>query len=379
MSKQPQSPKSAGDPPRRLAVYVTSHGFGHLNRVSAVLNLVPVEVPITVRSHPDLFPHWGERLRRPATLEAHVSDVGTIHPPGDSVAVDAVATFERATKVHAEAMSGVEEEARRLRQDDTAVVLSDSSPVPLVAAKLAGLPGYLMANFTWADIYLPHAKVLGPEAERFVAELRRAYRQASGVFRVEPALRMAWLGGMLEPGMVVNPGRNRRVELIKSLGLKPSARLVYLYLGRYGQDGYDWGNLERLSARGIHFVGYHAAPVGPIRNLHVIPAADWTGGDLIASCDVIVAKAGYGTVGEAMACGTPMIYPPRRGFAEFRALDRALRSWKGGVPASTRDFQAFRLGTHLERAFAMKPGRPPFGVDAARTIADHLTRLCHSR
>ena len=108
----------------------------------------------------------------------------------------------------------------------------------------------------------------------------------------------------------------------------------------------------------------------------MIPAADWTGGDLIASCDVLVAKAGYGTICEAMACDTPVIYPPRRGFAEFRALDRALRSWSGGIPASTRDFQSFRIEPHLNRAFNVKPGNPPFGVEGARYIADHLTQLC---
>ena len=46
----------------RLAVYVTSHGFGHLNRTAAVLNQVPAEVPVTIRSHSNLFEHWRERL-----------------------------------------------------------------------------------------------------------------------------------------------------------------------------------------------------------------------------------------------------------------------------------------------------------------------------
>ena len=83
-------------------------------------------------------------------------------------------------------------------------------------------------------------------------------------------------------------------------------------------------------------MGFHPAPVGPMPNMHVVPALDWTGADLAASADAMVAKAGYGTACEAMVAGTPMIYPPRAGFAEHRALDRALRSWGGGVPASAR-------------------------------------------
>ncbi len=63
-----------------LAVYVTSHGFGHLNRSVAVINRMPPQIPVTIRSHPNLFDHWRERLRRPATLEPHISDVGRVEP-----------------------------------------------------------------------------------------------------------------------------------------------------------------------------------------------------------------------------------------------------------------------------------------------------------
>src|SRR5437764_924358 len=38
-----------------LAVYVTSHGYGHLNRTVAVINRMPAEVPVTIRCHPNLF------------------------------------------------------------------------------------------------------------------------------------------------------------------------------------------------------------------------------------------------------------------------------------------------------------------------------------
>src|SRR5579883_347339 len=140
-----------------LAVYVTSHGFGHLNRSVAVINRMPAEIPVTIRSNPDLFDHWRERLRRPATLEPHVSDVGALNPPGDSSTTDGAATLARAAKVHAEAMSKADDEARKLRDERIAAVLCDVTPVPLVAARRAGIPGFLLANFTWAEIYAPHA------------------------------------------------------------------------------------------------------------------------------------------------------------------------------------------------------------------------------
>jgi hypothetical protein len=357
---------------------VTSHGFGHLNRTTAVVNRIPPSIPVSIRSHPNLFDRWRERVTRPVEFQPYVSDVGVVSPPGDSSVTDGAATLAMAARVHGEAMARLDDEVAWLRERGIAAVLCDAPAVPLVAARRAGVPGYLMANFTWADIYAPYARALGGDAVRLVAELRRAYRHAAGLFRIEPALRMAWLGPAIPVGMVVNQGRNRREELARQLGLTRRNRLVYFYVGRYGQDNLGWARLERLASRGIHFVSYDPAPVGRLENLHVVPSAAWPGGDLIASCDAVVAKAGYGTACEAMASGTPMIYPPRRGFAEFRPLDRALRAWRGGLPVSSRDFQALRLDRALERALQIDPGPPPLPSDGASRIAHDLTRLCRN-
>src|SRR4029079_9916230 len=115
---------------------------------------------------------------------------------------------------------------------------------------------------------------------------------------------------------------------------------------------------------------------GPLANLHVVPATEWTGADLAASAEAMVAKAGYGTACEAMVAGTPIIYPPRTGFAEHRALDRALRGWGGGLPASARAFAQVRLGPPLAHRFALKPGPPPFPADGAARVAERLTQTC---
>jgi hypothetical protein len=359
-----------------LAFYVTSHGFGHLNRTVAVINRVPSDLPVIIRSHPNLFPHWRERLTRPAELTAHVSDAGAINPPGDSTATDGPATLELATRVHAEAMVRLDEEAQRLRDDRIAALLCDAPPIPLLAARIAGIPGCLLANFTWADIYAPYARVAGGDANRLVADYRQAYRQATIVFRAEPAMRMSWLPGQVNVGMVANPGRDRRAELRRVLGLAGTEKLVYFYVGRYGQNDLHWANLEKYAGQGVHFVGYYPPPVGSLKNVHVVPSADWPGSDLIASTDALVAKAGYGTVCEAMARGTPIVYPPRRGFSEFRALDRSLRAWGGGIPVSSRDFLSLRLDRALDRAFHLAPLSPPFPIDGAARVARHLVRLC---
>ncbi len=116
-------------------------------------------------------------------------------------------------RFHGEAMATVDDQVRRLNEQDAAPVLCDAPAVPLVAARRAGVPGFLMSNFTWADIYAPYARTVGGDALRFVADLRSCYRQATATFRVEPAMSMSWLSPKIDPGMVVNQGRDRSGEL----------------------------------------------------------------------------------------------------------------------------------------------------------------------
>ncbi len=149
--------------PRRggLAVYTTSHGFGHLNRTAAVVNRIPGTVSVSIRSHANLFDLWRHRVTRSIELGEFVSDAGAVNPPGDSAATDGPATLERAIQVHSEALARLDDEVTWLRDHSIAAVLCDAPALPLVAARRAQIPGFLMSNFTWADIYAPHARLAG--------------------------------------------------------------------------------------------------------------------------------------------------------------------------------------------------------------------------
>lgn len=363
----------------KLVVYVTSHGFGHLNRLVSVLNLLPHEIPLLIRGDRALHEHWGERLRRPADFEHAVWDCGAVNPPGDSNATDPAATLARACAFQLALEPRIDEESERMRQERAALVLCDSPAFPLEAAAKAGVPAYLLSNFTWAEIYAEQARELGLPEEPWLSRLCSAYAMATAVFRAEPALPMRAVANQISAGMVLTPGRDRTDELRAHVQASPDQRVVYIYLGRYGQNDLDWPRLAEH--RDLQFVGFHPPPpqVGALPNLHVVPADSWTGTDLMMSADVAIAKAGYGSTCEAMAAGTPLIYPPRTHFAEHTVLDQALRSWGGGIPLSEEQFRALDLLDALERAFATGPLSPPLPVDGAVHVARVLESAWRER
>jgi len=357
-----------------IVYYVTSHGFGHLNRAAAVVAALPRQTRVVVKTHQNQFAAWRQSAARPCELIEGVFDCGTVHPPGESSLVDRLASLDAYERIHTAAAARLEAEVDFLRRGRFDAVVSDIAPLPLRAARSAGIPGILVANFTWQQIYEPYARRLSARHRPMVREMEQEYREASLVLQAQPSLALEGFDRVRDVGLVARRGRPRGAELRAALGIPRSTRLVYMYVGRYGQHDMDWTNLARLG--GYHFVSYHAA--GEARpNWHVLDPAAWPARDLAASVDVMVAKAGYGTATDAMIHRTPLVFPPRTGFAEHRVLAASLVRWGGGVPISTRDFKQLNLSRSLARATALRPPRPPWPSDGARRCADAIARCTH--
>jgi len=360
----------------RIVYYVTSHGFGHLNRAAAVVEAMPRHVSVLVKTHRDLFPRWRESVRRRSDLIEGVFDCGAVHPPGESSLVDPAATLAKNQQVHAAALERLDREVAFLRSNSIAAVVSDIAPLPLRAANEAGIPSILVANFTWADIFANYVGSRSSGDRELLREMCHEYGHASHYFRAQPAIESHVADRACDVGLVTRRGRNRRTELLRELGLRRGSRLVYMYVGRYGQDDMEWTNLTRLAD--FQFVSYHPLEIR-FPHWHVLDPDRWPPRDLAASVDAMVAKAGYGTVTDAMANRTPLIFPPRFGFAEHRVLAAGLRRWGGGISISTRDFKQLHLRRALELACKLSPKPSPWPSDGARRCARAILRLCRDR
>lgn len=360
-----------------VAVYVTNHGFGHINRLVAVLNQLPEDVRVTVRADSDVRLSLSQRLRRDFGFGEFPSDQGTVSPPGQNSRTDVPATFEKLKARLAAIDEASASEIRWLKESGVTAVYADSSPMPMGLASQAGVPAWLAANFTWDEIYADLVARAEPaevtdEMSDFVnsaiERMRQACSQAT-LLKCWPNTPMFGIGQAAEDiGMVVNPARQIRSELNSRFDLAPESSLIYFYVGRYGVEELPWEKLEAISQKYV-FVGLH--PPGrelPGRFFTVDPT-EFNGADLLASCDAAVVKAGYGAVAEAMSAGTPVIYPPRSGFVEFEYLDQALRAWTGAVPVTEQAFETLDIESALEAATKGRATPPDVPSDGAARIA----------
>jgi UDP:flavonoid glycosyltransferase YjiC (YdhE family) len=67
-------------------------------------------------------------------------------------------------------------------------------------------------------------------------------------------------------------------------------------------------------------------------SVHSIPANDTQSHEAIAACDLVIAKAGYGTVAEAIAGRVPILAVPVEGSRESELIARTVGQLGVGLP-----------------------------------------------
>jgi UDP:flavonoid glycosyltransferase YjiC (YdhE family) len=151
--------------------------------------------------------------------------------------------------------------------------------------------------------------------------MRSAYASALVFLAPEPSMPMPGLTNVRPIGPIGRRGSDGRAHLRDRLGLESDRRLVLLSLGGvpFSIDIGRWPRLEGvhvLAAMTLEGTHPDVTDAGTLQISHI---------DLLASCDAVVTKPGYGTVTEAAVNGTPMLYVTRDGWPEEPYLVEWLR------------------------------------------------------
>jgi hypothetical protein len=347
-----------------IVAYITSHGFGHAVRACETLRGLPPEIPVILRTRvPPSF--LSSRMNsRPFTIEPAAFDCGTLGP--DSRRVDLRATLDAIEPLLDANDARLDSEAEWLRRAGARLVVSDVPALPLAAARRAGVPSILLANFTWSAIYRHLLQFERPPSElaaRLTSVIERLDAQyAQGDLLLIPGLEIPMNACRAQEiiGLVARRGRTRRAALARALDLDPSRPIFLVYLGRQGEAGMRWERLDRL--RGLQLVGF-AIPPPAESFIHPVPEDALDHADVAASVDGVVGKAGYGIGSECIASGTPLLYPPRPQFAEMLAVDRVMKQWGGGLPIPEDDFLSLQWRPYLDRLLSRR--QPPERLDCS--------------
>src|SRR5207253_2266589 len=97
--------------------------------------------------------------------------------------------------------------------------------------------------------------------------------------------------------------------------------------------------------------------------------------DLLASCDAVIMKPGYGIVSDLIANRVPALYVSRGGFREEPVLIRALEEEGRAMPLTRDALDTLDLGPALDRVLAMDRPWVDLPIDGAAVAARRVLDL----
>lgn len=354
---------------KHLLVDITAHGFGHLAQTAPVVNALARQLPnlrVTVRSAAPLailrqrfqcdFQHI------PLAIDFGMQMI-------DAVAVDVANSLLAYQNYHVAWSKKVALAAAEMAALKPDLLLANVPYLSLAAAQQARIPAVAMCCLNWAEIYRHYADDT-PAEKLIYQQMLDAYNSAAVFFKVQPTMPMSGLNNAQTIAPIAQLGRNRRDEIGQLLNLKAADKLVVIGMGgiNYRLPMEQWPSLP-----GVHWIVPTEWKIsrGDATSLAALALSF---SDVLASCDAVLTKPGYGTFAEAACVGVPVLYVSRGDWPEQPYLLDWLN--RHGV---CREVSAAQLSTGNlvdELQDLWSSAKPPVPLaNGAETVANRLAEL----
>ena len=330
--------------PRRIAYFISPHGYGHAARSAAIMEALAALEPGMGFELFTQVPRWffEESLSGPFGYHDLLTDIGLAQQ--DSLTADLPETGRRLAALLPFDAARLTALADEVLQAGCRMIVCDIAPLGIAVAQAAGLPSVLIENFTWDWIYadyLATAPELGPYAEALGAWFALADYHIQTAPICQPGI------ADLTTAPVSRESRVAAAETRQRLGIPEQAPLVLLTMGGIP---WDYAFLDQLAdQRDIHFVIPGGAEQLERRgNLLLLPQhAAFYHPDLMQAATAVIGKLGYSTLAECYRAGIPYGYVPRPGFRESPPLAAFVEEHMRGLAIQAEEFASGAWLTHL--------------------------------
>jgi hypothetical protein len=319
-----------------IAYFITSHGFGHAARSSAVMKAL-------LSQNPDLrliiftqTPKWffQDSLNNHFQYQRIQTDVGMIqeNPTRENFEAS-IAALRKFRENFNDRCSTL---ARYLFQLDCKGVLCDISPLGLAVAQKAQLPSVLIENFTWDWIYNNYQNKVAQALKPFSKFFDTIFTSASYRIQVEPVCKKVAADFCSLP--VSRSIKTSPLKVRSRLKIPPDHAMVVITMGGIPTDYPFIEKLDKLPK--IFFIIPGAVQCMVRRkNIILLPEhSPYYHPDLIHASDAVIGKVGYSTLAEVYHAGVPFGYVKRPFFPESYSLSEFIAKEMVGVDIDETDF-----------------------------------------
>jgi len=354
-----------------LLVDISSHGYGHISQTAPVVNAL-------IRLMPDL--RVTLRTAAPITILRQRFQCEFTHIPvtfdfgmamANAVDVLADESAVRYFDLHSGWQAKVQREAQAMKALSPDLLFANIPYLSLAAAHAAQIPAVAMCSLNWADIYRHYCAHDAASREIF-DQMVAAYNSAKCFLQPQPSMPMPNFSNTRRISPIAKMGREQRAALNAKLPSVANGRLVLVAMGgmEFRLPMESWLRIEGVRWLVPAAWGIERDDVSAFESFGL------SFSDVLASCDAVLTKPGYGTFTEAACAGVPVLYVARRDWPEEPHLVRWLNQYGVCLEVERDALQAGDLHGILQQLWAIaRPQRPvPCGADeAAKFLHEALT------
>ena len=317
-----------------LAFYASSHGFGHMTRCLAIIeellettdHLIYLASGAYQNSFARVYlARFGDRV----TYRDIRTEVGLVNKD-NSLQVDISRLEHELTDFMAGWDTAVAAEVAILRDLPVACVISDISAIGIQVGEQLGVRNIGIANFTWCEQY----EFLGL-SDTLIERFREVYAKLDLLIEYDlmlPAPKLSIL--RKQTGFICRRFDSNRIAAIKAqygpsifITCGKSASLMNIQI-----DNYD-GTIFVTSGINITATGN--------ANVVQLPVETFDTHNYLAASDIVIAKAGWGTLSEALLSKRNLVLIDREGVLEDTENIEELK--RRGVAVSIKEADLARI------------------------------------
>ncbi|WP_160725774.1 glycosyltransferase [Bacillus sp. USDA818B3_A] len=333
-----------------IAYYISDYGYGHASRSIAILRnlLKDPEVNIIV-CHSFALSFIKDSLNSSRVIFRNIkTDIGYLLEQ-DSIQPDRVRLWEEYKNFVFKWDNKGEVEQEFLKVNKIDLVVSDISPLPFEAGKRLGIPSIGLSNFTWYTAYQ------GLIEERNLLLFKNAYQNMTHFYSLACS-NESWNVPTNHYDFFSREVDVKEVERIRRI-VNPNGQQHVIFLG-LGMK-IDVGSLEQLpiwDSPDCVFIVSSNVQVNR-SNVFQIPSDYLESQNYIAASDLIISKAGWGMIGEAINANVPLLILNRPSMREDQNTIKYLKNHPLCHTIDWDRFKSFKVDKSFMRGITGDWGR----------------------
>ncbi len=351
---------------------ISGHGFGHAAQVVPVLNELGRRIPSLKVLLRTTVPSWlfHDELQVPWEISVGEQDIGCVQQ--GPLHIDVEGTWAAYDAFHRNWQDQVTQEAETIKRHSPDMLLADISYLAIEAGAHANIPVVGLSSLCW-DQMLIHLQDETPlEFTSVIQQIRYSYSFANLMIRITPSIAMPAFRQSIDVGPIAARLTSDHQRVRQALGASLDERIVVMAFGGIPLTSLPWAQMEAMT-------GYRFLVGGPVPpNVQRVTSSDtlpFSFRTIMASCDIVLTKPGYGTIVESVASGTRVVYVRRYNFVDEVSLVAYLHRYGRGLELSVEDFLTGRWETTMEAAMVIpSPQALPPAATGAAEAADVLMK-----